>query len=79
MSEKIELSVECQPWIVPNFVTLKSKSAPRQDGFHQAVSIALRDVDANVLAVMCDAFRASIFEKAGKPDPRDSPQAGGGS
>lgn len=44
----------------------------RQDGLVVAPSWSIKDIDAEVLSEMCDQFRASVFQKAGKKDPRAS-------
>lgn len=41
-----------------------------------APSYALSDLDADTLSKMCDEFRAEIFEKAGKEDPRNRQEEG---
>ena len=63
------MKVDTQPWIVPNYVTLKMPSQPRQAGFVEAPKLHVRDVDAETLARMADEWRAELFRKAGKADP----------
>ena len=58
------------PWSVPNFVILQFAPRPRQEGFTEAPKLELAAVEADTLAQMCDDFRAEVFRKAGKPDPR---------
>ena len=57
------------PWNVPNFVLLQGPVGRRQDGPQQGMTLPLASVQAEVLAEMCDEFRAEIFRKAGKVDP----------
>jgi hypothetical protein len=64
-----DLRVELHPWQTPNFVIAKSEPRPRDEGWAEGPKWPLHLVDADVLASMCDAFRAEIFQKAGKPDP----------
>lgn len=59
------MKIKLQPFSTPNFVIQQMPSRPRQD----APSYQLSEVDAEVLAAMCDAFRAEVFRKTGKPDP----------
>lgn len=63
------MKIELVPWQTPNFVTMKVPPRPREEGFQQAPTFPLSEVDAETLAQMCDDFRASVFEKAGKVDP----------
>lgn len=64
------MKIDVNRWMVPNFVTLKMPPGKRQDGFKQAPSLPLSDVDADTLSDLCDAFREEIFKKSGKADPR---------
>jgi hypothetical protein len=66
--------VELRPFTVPNYVIQVTPARPRQEGFVEAPKYALTELDADTLAQLCDDFRKSVFEKAGKPDPsrRDS-------
>lgn len=61
-----------RPFITPNFVMMKMPSSSRGSGWQQLPSVPLVDVDAQDLSEMCDAFRAEIFKKAGKKDPRSA-------
>lgn len=58
-----------RPFVTPNFVTAEAPARPRQDGWTAAPAIPLSELDADTLAQMCDDFRRSVFEKAGKQDP----------
>jgi hypothetical protein len=66
--------ISVTPWIVPHHILLELPykrtpgSAPRE-----ATAIPLESVDPQVLAQMCDQFRATVFEKAGKEDPAKIP------
>lgn len=61
-----KMQVEVNAWQTPNYVTLKQPAGRDQ----QSPSIPLSEIDADVLALLCDDFRAEVFKKAGKPDPR---------
>ncbi len=61
---KTMVSVTLCPWLVPNFVRVENH------GQALDVSVPLREVDAEALSQMCDDFRASIFSRAGKADPK---------
>ena len=64
-----DMLIGVQPWMTPNYVIGKMPPRPRQEGFHEGPKWALSEVEADVLAALCDQFRAEVFEKAGKPDP----------
>ena len=69
----ITLNVQLQPFQVPNYVIQKEGVRPREESYHEAPRHRLADVDAETLARLCDEFRATVFEKAGKTDPRHEP------
>lgn len=68
---KATIEIELQPFTVPNFV----RPAPKQRAKGENVSsdetaaIALSDLSATTLDMMCDDFRREIFKKAGKQQP----------
>lgn len=65
-----EITVKLQPWMVPNFVRIGQPVRPRQDGLQESSpGLPLSEVSAEVLAQMCDDFRAEVFRRAGKRDP----------
>ena len=68
------MKIELRPFTVPNFVIQVQTPRQREDGFYNAPSYPLRDVDAETLAAMCAEFRAAIFAKADKPDPTFAPR-----
>ena len=69
------MNITLKPWITPNFVIGETPPRTRQEGFNPdaAPKWALKEVDAETLAKMCDDFRAEIFRKAEKPDPAGEP------
>ena len=71
----MDMNIKLQPWITPNFAIGVMPARPRQEGFNPdaAPKWALKEVEAETLAKMCDEFRADIFRKAGKPDPANNP------
>ncbi len=69
-----EIRLKLKPWNSPNYVIAEMPPRLRQDGWTEPAGIPLAEVDADVLAQMCDAFRADVFRKAGKPDPADAPK-----
>lgn len=66
----ITLMVKLRPFTVPNFVIQETEPGKRQDGFKEAPSYPLSAVSPETLSAMCDEFRASVYAKAGVPDPR---------
>lgn len=68
MSPKMQVDV--MAWTTPNFVRLKMPPGQRQDGWNDAPGIPLGEINADVLSMLCDDFRAEVFKKAGKVDPQ---------
>ena len=66
------MEIKLKSWIVPNFVIGKMPKTLRQDEFKpdNDPKWALADVEEEILSDQCDRFRAEVFEKAGKKDPR---------
>lgn len=69
MSDGLHIKLELHPWQTPNFVTIKMPPRPRQEGVKEPTTIPLVELDAAVIAEMCDTFRREVFAKAGKDDP----------
>lgn len=73
MNAKIVLRV--RPFSLPNFVTIEvpsSEPTSRSDP-PPAATMAIPDLDAETLSILCDEFRAAIFAKAKKQDPEAIP------
>lgn len=64
------MDIKIQRMGTPNYVIAEIPAGRRQDGFTEAPKWHLRDVDAETLSILCDQFRADVFAKAGKPDPK---------
>jgi hypothetical protein len=75
---KIELKLK--DFTVPNYVLVEMLPGRREDGINiDGNKFTLSQVDADSLGQLCDHFRAAIFEKAGKQDPRTGkPKIGDG-
>jgi hypothetical protein len=58
---KVLQEYEVQMWIVPNSVRAGSESIP------------VADISATDLSMLCDEWRAEVFKRAGKQDPRLAP------
>lgn len=67
---KITVEVGLNPFQIPNFVRPTKKIGLRQDGIQFDDGIPLADLPEDTLAALCDEFRAGVFLKAGKQDPR---------
>jgi hypothetical protein len=70
MPLELKIPLNVVPWVTPNYVSIQTPPRRRQDGFQEGPKLPLAEVDAEVLAAMCDAFRAEVFVKAQKPDPK---------
>ena len=66
------MKVDLLGFTTPNFVIQKMPPRPKQDGLVEAPKYALSEIPAEELSSLCDHFRAEIFRKAGKPDPKES-------
>lgn len=66
---KANVEVAIQPFSIPNFVRRDKKAAAAGDPDAEA-AFELSAVDAMTLSALCDQFRADVFKKAGKTDPR---------
>lgn len=65
------INLQLRPFIVPNFVSVDMPPRQRQDGVSFAGTFPLSTVGEDELSRMCDEFRAEIFKKAGKTDPKN--------
>jgi hypothetical protein len=65
----MKMNIELHPFATPNFVIGKMPPRPRQDGLVESPKWHLREVDADILAKLCDDFRDEVFKKAEKQDP----------
>lgn len=70
-----QIKLGLNPFQTPNYVSVKRPPRPRQDGWQESPTIPLRELDEQALSELCDAFRAEVFKKAGKQDPRQQEQA----
>lgn len=59
MKAKVEIDV--LPFTVPNFVRLGVEGS-------KSTAIPLSRVDRGTLELLCDRFRAEVFERADRPD-----------
>lgn len=76
------ISFKIKPFQVPNFAIVEVPKSQQETVYRgdersfnaasagSTISIPLSDVDAESLSDLCDEFRKSVFEKAGKKDPK---------
>jgi len=64
------MNIKLKPFNTPNFVLAEMPPRPRQEGFRDGPSWALKEVDTETLSRLCDDFRAEVFRKAEKADPK---------
>lgn len=69
MSGEPVATLKLRPFTVPNFVIVEVPPRLRQEGFREAPTLALAELDAGTLSGLCDQFRAAVFKKADKIDP----------
>lgn len=63
------IKLKLKPFSVPNFVLVEATPKQRQEGFKDASSYPLSDLDERTLMILCDEFTESVFKKAGKDMP----------
>lgn len=61
------MKIKTRPFSVPNFILEEGQSHRVLSG---PMSYLLSEFDADELSAKCDEFRAAVFRKAGKVDPR---------
>lgn len=68
---KIKVEVQIEPFPVPNFVTVQ-KGIATEGGLHnsQPNAYPLDQLDVETLERLCETFRAGLFSKASKKDPK---------
>jgi len=66
----MNIELKILPWVTPNYIIADMPPRPRQEGLVEAPKWHIKDLDANILSQQCDIFRAEIFKKAGKIDPK---------
>jgi hypothetical protein len=64
------MKINLVPFATPNFVSVQMPPRPKQDGFIASPTFALAELDHETLSTLCDEFRAEVFRKAGKTDPK---------
>lgn len=69
---KATIEIELQPFSVPNYVLTVDKPRAREQAW-ETPKFALSELSPETLYRMCDDFRRTVFEKAGKsPPPREA-------
>lgn len=64
------MQIKFRPFTVPNFVIQEMPAGLKQDGWKELPSWPLRTIDVEDLDQLCSDFRAEIFKKAEKQDPK---------
>lgn len=68
---RIDVSIEIEPFLTPNFVRQKRPaSSEKQEDGREMPAIPIKELDAELLSRLCDDFRENVFAKALKQDPR---------
>ena len=68
--DEMEIKVKLNGFDVPEYVFPEGKVLPRQAGLVMSQKWGLSELDENTLSELCDKFRADVFAKAGKADPK---------
>ncbi len=61
-----------RPFTIPNYVIEEMEPRPRQEGMVEAPKHLLAELTPEILAELCDEFRAAVFAKSGMRDPKES-------
>jgi hypothetical protein len=69
----MKMEFKLMPFIVPNFVSVSMPAGKREDGIKTLPSLALHELEPDVLSGLCDEFRKDVFAKAMKKDPKEQP------
>lgn len=66
----MNINLKLRPFTTPSFVIAETPPKERQEGFNPdgAPKFHLKELDAQALSDLCDAFRAEVFQKAEKTD-----------
>lgn len=64
------ISLKIRPLTVPNFVVIDVPPGrvPKYETPSSTLSVQISELDEETLAQLCDDFKKSLFEKAGKVD-----------
>ncbi len=54
------INIKLEPWLTPNFVRAETPG----------ICFTLSEASEEALSDLCDQFRAEVFRKAGKKDPK---------
>ena len=69
------IKVKLENFRVPNYVIHAREPDPdRNNVATNTPKSRLNELEAETLSELCDNFRAEVFRKAGKMDPRESTQ-----
>lgn len=61
------IKVELQPFTVPNYVLVGSKSGLHQDGaWFDGLKYHISELSSETLSELCDEFRDAVFAKAAR-------------
>ncbi len=65
----VKVFVELCPFEVPTKVFIKQEPVTRQEGFKEAPSYKLTELEDSTLEKLCDEFRENVFKFANKHMP----------
>lgn len=65
----MNMPMQLRPFTVPNFVIVELPQPPKESA-QSCPSLSIEDLDEQTLSGLCDEFRANVFARAGKQDPK---------
>lgn len=67
-----QIKIKLKPFLTPNFALMESPPRSRQEGFNaERNTVPLSELSVEALDELCQEFRANVFQKAGKSDPKN--------
>lgn len=65
MSE-IKIELELEPFMIPNYVIVKSTPGQRREGFKENPKYRLSELPDETLIALCSVFQDAVLDKARK-------------
>lgn len=66
----VHIKVKLRPFTVPNFVSHETPPGYLMERSQEGPKSALKDLDEETLAALCEEFTENVFAKAGKQRPK---------
>src|SRR5690606_21598479 len=67
----VSMPMKLKPFQVPNFALVEMPAGKREEGFNPLPPFPLHELSPETLDALCAEFRAAVFAKAMKKDPKE--------